>query len=55
MGERAELNAASGSTCARGQETRSHPDQFTVYKTAEVTLLTHDAGGLTERGTRLCP
>src|SRR5688500_12413843 len=26
-----------------------HPEWFNVYKTVEVTLSTHDAGGLTEK------
>ncbi len=30
-----------------------HPEWFNVYKTVEVTLLTHDAGGLTPKDINL--
>jgi 4a-hydroxytetrahydrobiopterin dehydratase len=30
-----------------------HPEWFNVYKTVEVTLATHDAGGLTELDLKL--
>ena len=30
-----------------------HPEWFNVYKTVDVTLSTHDAGGLTERDLKL--
>ena len=30
-----------------------HPEWFNVYKTVEVTLSTHDAGGLTDRDVTL--
>ena len=30
-----------------------HPEWFNVYKTVEVTLSTHDAGGLTDKDVQL--
>jgi 4a-hydroxytetrahydrobiopterin dehydratase len=30
-----------------------HPEWFNVYKTVEVTLSTHDAGGLTDKDVKL--
>lgn len=30
-----------------------HPEWFNVYRTVEVTLSTHDAGGLTDRDLKL--
>ena len=30
-----------------------HPEWFNVYKTVDVTLSTHDAGGMTDRDVKL--
>ena len=30
-----------------------HPEQFNIYKTVEVTLITHDAGSLTELDVKM--
>jgi 4a-hydroxytetrahydrobiopterin dehydratase len=35
------------------EELDHHPEWFNVYKTVEVTLSTHDAGGLTELDVKL--
>ena len=35
------------------EEMNHHPEWFNVYKTVEVTLSTHDAGGLTELDVKL--
>ena len=33
---------------AKAEEMNHHPEWFNVYSTVEVTLSTHDAGGVTE-------
>ncbi len=35
------------------EEMNHHPEWFNVYKTVEVTLTTHDAGGLTDLDIKL--
>ena len=37
----------------RAEKMDHHPEWFNVYKTVEVTLSTHDAGGLTELDVKL--
>lgn len=38
---------------AVAEEMNHHPEWFNVYKTVEVTLSTHDAGGLTDLDIKL--
>jgi 4a-hydroxytetrahydrobiopterin dehydratase len=52
----ADFNEAFGfmARCALAAEKLDHhPEWFNVYKTVDVTLSTHDAGGLTERDVKL--
>jgi 4a-hydroxytetrahydrobiopterin dehydratase len=37
----------------KAQEMDHHPEWFNVYNKVEITLSTHDAGGLTERDIKL--
>ncbi len=37
----------------KAEEMNHHPEWFNVYSTVEVTLATHDAGGVTELDTTL--
>ena len=51
-----DFNAAFGfmtRVALAAEKTDHHPEWFNVYKTVEVTLSTHDAGGLTERDVAL--
>ena len=52
----ADFNAAFGfmtRAALVAEKMDHHPEWFNVYKTVEVTLSTHDAGGLTERDIKL--
>jgi 4a-hydroxytetrahydrobiopterin dehydratase len=52
----ADFNEAFGfmaRTALVAEKLDHHPEWFNVYKTVEVTLSTHDAGGLTERDIKL--
>ena len=51
-----DFNAAFGFMCRaalKAEKLDHHPEWFNVYKTVEVTLSTHDAGGLTEKDIAL--
>lgn len=52
----ADFNAAFGfmtRAALIAEKMDHHPEWFNVYKTVEVTLSTHDAGGLTDRDIQL--
>ena len=52
----ADFNAAFGwmtRVALAAEKLDHHPEWFNVYKNVEVTLSTHDAGGLTERDIKL--
>jgi 4a-hydroxytetrahydrobiopterin dehydratase len=52
----ADFNQAFGfmtRTALVAEKLDHHPEWFNVYKTVEVTLSTHDAGGLTELDVKL--
>ena len=52
----ADFNAAFGfmtRAALVAEKLDHHPEWFNVYKTVEVTLSTHDAGGVTELDTKL--
>jgi 4a-hydroxytetrahydrobiopterin dehydratase len=52
----ADFNAAFGfmtRSALVAEKLDHHPEWFNVYKTVEVTLSTHDAGGLTDLDVKL--
>ena len=52
----ADFNAAFGfmtRSALVAEKLDHHPEWFNVYKTVDVTLSTHDAGGLTELDVKL--
>ena len=52
----ADFNAAFGfmaRTALMAEKLDHHPEWFNVYKTVDVTLSTHDAGGVTELDIKL--
>lgn len=52
----ADFNAAFGwmtRVALVAEQMNHHPEWFNVWNRVEVTLSTHDAGGLTERDTKL--
>ncbi len=54
--EFADFNEAFGfmtRTALLAEKMDHHPEWFNVYKTVEVTLATHDAGGVTENDVRM--
>ena len=45
--------AFMGKVAALTEEQDHHPEWFNVYNRVEITLTTHDAGGLSERDVRM--